>query len=86
MKLYQIIKTIDIKEEKEKARRERLRQLNVIRKDEKDRIFEMLESKTQEKVKYVQVDDKNVVPVIMLQDLKEIFEETKNYKRKRKFN
>lgn len=62
------------KEKTEKEFRQRERTFNAIRKQERELLFAEIEKRTNEKIKYVPINDMAVVPMVSVEDLAEILQ------------
>ena len=67
----------DRKEKAEKDFRQRERTFNAIRKQERELVLAELEKRTNEKIKYVPVNDMVVIPMVSVEDLAEIIKDLK---------
>ena len=74
---YKNIVTLEEKQAKEKAFRERERQYKAIRTQERERLITELTAAINEKTKYIPVNETTCVPMILIEDLQAIFEEAK---------
>lgn len=81
-KLYEILKLEEEKKAKEKQLRERERQYKAIRKNEREKLLEELEKAINEKIKYLPINEMACVPVITIEELMQIFKESKEHSEK----
>lgn len=81
-KLYDILKLEEEKKAKEKQLRERERQYKAIRKNEREKLIEELEKAINEKIKYAPINEMVCVPVITVEELMQIFKESKKHSEK----
>ncbi|MBR1984731.1 MAG: hypothetical protein IKA31_03235 [Clostridia bacterium] len=76
-RVYELLLLNEKKEEKDKIYRERQKQYHIICKQERELVLSEFEKRTNEKIKYVPVNDMAVVPMVSLEDLMEILQELK---------
>ena len=74
---YKNVVTLEEKQAKEKAFRERERQYKSIRTQERAKLLEEIEKAINEKIKYIPVNETTCVPMISIEELEAIFEEAK---------